>query len=92
MVDRYTNWAEQTDFPDGFPDCGVLQRTRRTVRTATTTFFFCQGEGREFESRHPLDRKPCRWQGFLRFRLLLCVWSCPWLAHGLPMGFRRFRG
>ncbi len=29
-------------------------RSRRTVRTVTTTSFFCQGEGREFESRHPL--------------------------------------
>ena len=24
MVDRYTNWTEQTDFPDGFADCEVL--------------------------------------------------------------------
>ena len=37
MVDRYTNWTDQTDFPDGFPDCGVLQRSRRTGRTVTTT-------------------------------------------------------
>ena len=42
MVDRYTNWTEQTDFPDGFTDCGALRSTRRTVRTVTTTF--CQGE------------------------------------------------
>ena len=42
MVDRYTNWTEKTDFPDGFPDCGVPQRSRRTVRTVTTTFFFAK--------------------------------------------------
>ena len=37
MVDRYTNWTDQTDFPDGFADCGVLRSSRRTVRTVTTT-------------------------------------------------------
>ncbi len=59
MVDRYTNWTEQTDFPDGFADCGALQRSRRTVRTVVITFF-CQGEGREFESRHPLQETPAQ--------------------------------
>ncbi len=38
MVERYTNWTEQTDFPDGFSDCGVLQRSRRTARTVVITF------------------------------------------------------
>ena len=38
MVDRYTNQTEQTDFPDGFTDCGALRSSRRTVRTMTTTF------------------------------------------------------
>ena len=42
MVDRYTNWTEQTDFPDGFADGGALRGTRRTVRTVTTTFFFAK--------------------------------------------------
>ena len=39
MVERYTNWTDQTDFPDGSADCGVLQRVRRTVRTVCITFF-----------------------------------------------------
>ena len=42
MVDRYTNWTEQTDFPDGFADCGVLRSSRRTVRTVILTFFFAK--------------------------------------------------
>ena len=38
MVDRYTNWTAQTDFPDGFADCGALRRSRRTGRTVCITF------------------------------------------------------
>ena len=30
MVERYTNWTDQTDFPDGFAACGVLPRDKVT--------------------------------------------------------------
>ena len=38
MVDRHTNWTDQTDFPDGFVDYGVLRSSRRTARTVSLTF------------------------------------------------------
>ena len=49
----------ELDGPDGFPGrfCGLwgTAQQQRTVRTVCITF--CQGEGREFESRHPLQKK-----------------------------------
>src|SRR5262245_59747572 len=60
----------------------------------TPVTFFCQGEGRGFESRRPLCRISCAATDPRRVRgggAASLPMSCPWLAHDLPM-VRRWLG
>ena len=53
---RYTNWADWTDWADESADRRPRQGTGRLGGGFPSP---CQGEGRGFESRRPLQRKSC---------------------------------
>ena len=46
------DWAEEP------AENKLLSGAEPSRRTGSTTFFFCQGEGRGFESRRPLHASP----------------------------------
>ena len=55
MVDRYTEWADWTGWADEPADRRPPQRTGTDSAEGSLHLFFCQGEGRGFESRRPLS-------------------------------------
>ena len=81
MVERSANCTDCTDGTDERPDStdGVArQRTTGHRPDGDLNVFFCQGEGREFESRRPLHAKPLLCRGFVAFG----AW---WMTAGLPI-------